>query len=104
MLEFIKMFGLGILYTLLFPFIIVIFTLYIVYVFGNYLVLEAINFFGFFFGYTFTTETALEKKLESMKSGNSMSDSNEKNLEEEFEGFFAQENVLEDLKGSDQDE
>ena len=63
MLEFIKMFGLGILYTILFPFIVAIFALYLVYVVGNYLVLEAINFFGFFFGYTFTTETELEKKI-----------------------------------------
>ena len=67
MLEFIKMFGLGILYTILFPFILVIFVLYLIYVLFNYLVLEMINFFGFFFGYTFTPETALEKKLHIMK-------------------------------------
>ena len=67
MLEFIKMFGLGVLYTILLPFIIAVFALYLVYVFFNYLVVEAKTFFGFFFGYTFTEETELEKKLEDMK-------------------------------------
>lgn len=67
MLEFIKMFGLGILYTILFPFIVVAFALYLVYVFFNYLVMESINIFGFFMGYTFTTETKLEIELRKMK-------------------------------------
>lgn len=67
MLEFIKMFGLGILYTILFPFIVAIFALYLVYVFFNYLVMELISFFGFFFGYTFTVETELERQLAKMK-------------------------------------
>ena len=66
MLEFIKMFGLGILYTLLFPFIVVFFVLNLVYVFFNYLVLEVVNIVGFFFGYTFTIETELEKRLDSV--------------------------------------
>lgn len=97
MLEFIKMFGLGILYTLLFPFIIVIFALYIVYVFGNYLVLEAINLFGFFFGYSFSVETELEKKLASMRVNSNGSES----VAEEFEDFFEQGDVTDDLRGSD---
>ena len=97
MLEFIKMFGLGILYTLLFPFIIVIFALYIVYVFGNYLVLEAINLFGFFFGYSFSVETELEKKLAGMRVNSSGSES----VSEEFEDFFEQVDVTDDLRGSD---
>ena len=67
MLEFIKMFGLGILYTILFPFIVLIFALYLVCVFVNYLVMESITIFGFFFGYTFTVETELERKLNEMK-------------------------------------
>ena len=67
MLEFIKMFGLGILYTLLFPFILVFFALSVVYVIINYLVAEIVNFFGFFFGHTFTVETKLEKQLKEMK-------------------------------------
>ena len=102
MLEFIKMFGLGILYTLLFPFIVVIFSLYIVYVFGNYLVLEFINFFGFFFGYSFSEETELEKKLLNIK---------EKPIVEEnvvttdsFDDFFLQSDIVDDLKGSDEHE
>ena len=66
MLEFIKMFGLGLLYTILFPFFVVVFALYLVYTLGNYLVIEVYNCVSFFFGYTFTTETALEKKLNSM--------------------------------------
>lgn len=67
MLEFIKMFGLGILYTILFPFIVVVFALSLVYVFVNYLVMESLTIFGFFFGYTFTVETELEKKMREMK-------------------------------------
>lgn len=100
MLEFIKMFGLGILYTILFPFIVAIFALYLVYVVGNYLVLEAINFFGFFFGYTFTTETELEKKLVKMKEEPKES----KEVGSNFDDFFAQNNVIGDLKGSDDHE
>lgn len=98
MLEFIKMFGLGILYTILLPFIIVIFALYIVYVFGNYLVLEAINLFGFFFGYSFSVETELEKKLAGMRVS---SNGAEANVAEEFEEFFEQVDVTDDLRGSD---
>ena len=104
MLEFIKMFGLGILYTLLLPFIIAIFICYIIYVFFNYLVLEAINLFGFFFGYTFTTETELEKKLESMKVNPEGEKASEVIGDELFDDFFLQEDVVDDLKGSDQHE
>ena len=99
MLEFIKMFGLGMLYTLLCPFIVVIFVLYLIYVFFNYLVLEAINIFGFFFGYTFTVETELEKKL----TGNNVEDK-DNNIEIEFDDFFAEESVVNELKGSDENE
>ena len=67
MLEFIKMFGLGILYTILFPFIVVIFAAFLVYVFCDYLFLEIKTLVGFFFGYTFTTDTELELKLKEMK-------------------------------------
>lgn len=100
MLEFIKMFGLGILYTILFPFIVAIFVLYLVYVIGNYLVLEAINFCGFFFGYTFTTETELEKKLAEMKEMQKES----KEVANNAEVFFAQNNVAVEVKGSDDHE
>ena len=67
MLEFIKMFGLGILYTILLPFILMVFAGYLVYVFFNYLVVESMALFGFFFGYTFSDETELEKELILMK-------------------------------------
>lgn len=75
MLEFIKMFGLGILYTLLLPFIVASFAVFVIYAIFNYLVLECVNLFGFFFGYTFTTETDLERKLDRMResSDNEMS-------------------------------
>ena len=104
MLEFIKMFGLGILYTLLLPFIIAIFICYIIYVFFNYLVLEAINLFGFFFGYTFTPETELEKKLESMRVKPEQEKNQEATGDELFDDFFLQEDVVDDLKGSDEHE
>ena len=76
MLEFIKMFGLGILYTILFPFIVLFFGVYLVYVFVNYLVIESLTLFGFFFGYTFTTETKLERKLREMKESNDKKEEN----------------------------
>ena len=102
MLEFIKMFGLGILYTLLFPFIVVIFALYVVYVFGNYLVFEFINFFGFFFGYSFSEETELEKKLLSIKEKPAAME--ETVATDSFDDFFLQSDIVEDLKGSDEHE
>lgn len=67
MLEFIKMFGLGILYTILFPFILVFFALVLVFMLLNYLVMETVNCVGFFFGHTFTVETELDKELKRMK-------------------------------------
>ena len=103
MLEFIKMFGLGVLYTLLFPFIVVIFALFFVYVLGNYLVLEAINVCGFFFGYTFTTETELDDRLQQLKDeGGSSSPSDSKDLELEFEFDFPSNDM--DMMGRDNDE
>lgn len=71
MLEFIKMFGLGILYTILFPFLVIIFALFLVYVFVDYIVLEIKTLVGFFFGYTFTTDTELELQLEELKEAKS---------------------------------
>lgn len=68
MLEFIKMFGLGILYTILFPVIVVFFALVLVFVLVNYLVMECINCVGFFFGNTFTVETDLDKELKKIKA------------------------------------
>lgn len=99
MLEFIKMFGLGIMYTLFFPLIVAIFAIYIVYVFFNYLVLEIINIFGFFFGYNFTAETELEKKLEAMKGAHNVEVDRSENFAEDF---FSQETIEEDLRGSDE--
>jgi hypothetical protein len=66
-LEFIKMFGIGVLYTLLSPFILAFFLIFVVYSIVNYLVFEVINLGGFFLGKRFTTETELEKKLAKMK-------------------------------------
>ena len=67
MLEFIKMFGLGVLYTIAFPVVVVVFAIYLVYAFFNYLVMESITLFGFFFGYTFSTETETERVLREKK-------------------------------------
>lgn len=68
MLEFIKMFGLGILYTILSPIILAVFLLFVVYSLFNYLVFEVINFVGFFAGKRFSAETALDKKLKKMRA------------------------------------
>ena len=67
MLEFIKMFGLGIFYTILSPIILLFFLLCVVYTIGNYLVCEVIYLSGFFMGKRFSEHTALDKKLEKMK-------------------------------------
>ena len=68
MLEFIKMFGLGVLYTILSPIILLIFLLFVVYSFFNYITFEVINFVGFFAGKRFTEETDLDKKLKKMRA------------------------------------
>lgn len=67
MLEFIKMFGLGIIYTLLSPLFAAILLLVIIYSTINYLVLEIINLSGFFFGRRVVAETDLDKQLKSVK-------------------------------------
>ena len=67
MLEFIKMFGIGVLYTLLSPVILTVFALFMVYTLGNYLVCEVINFSGYFMGKRFTAQTRLEKEFEKKK-------------------------------------
>lgn len=72
MLEFIKMFGLGVLYTVLSPIILLIFVLFIVYSFFNYIVFEVINAVGFFAGKKITDETDLDKKLKKMKAQGQM--------------------------------
>ena len=63
MLEFIKMFGMGIVYTILSPFILVFFLLFVVYSLFNYLVCEMIYLGGFFLGRKFDDKTELEKNL-----------------------------------------
>lgn len=63
MLEFIKMFLLGIFYTLISPLILLFFLLFVVYSLGNYLVCEVINLSGFFLGKRFVAETDLEKTM-----------------------------------------
>ena len=67
MLEFIKMFGMGILYTILSPIIVAFFLLFVVYSVFNYLVCEAIYLGGFFFGRKFDDKTELEKKYLKLK-------------------------------------
>lgn len=67
MLEFIKMFGLGIIYTVLSPLILAFFLLFVIYSLFNYLVCECINLGGFFLGKRFTEETELDKQYKKMK-------------------------------------
>ena len=67
MLEFIKMFGLGVLYTVLSPIILLSFVLFLLFALGNYVVFEIINLVGFFAGKRFSEETELDKKLAKMK-------------------------------------
>ena len=67
MLEFIKMFGMGIVYTILSPVILVIFLLFVLYSLFNYLVCEFIYLGGFFLGKKFDDTTELEKKLIKLK-------------------------------------
>ena len=67
MLEFIKMFGLGIMYTILSPVLLVLFALFVVYSFFNYLVCEAINLGGFFLGKKFDEKTELDRRYLKMK-------------------------------------
>ena len=62
------MFGLGILYTVLSPIIVLIFLLFVVYSLGNYLVFEVINLVGFFAGKRFSVETELDKKLKKLRA------------------------------------
>lgn len=104
MLEFIKMFGLGILYTILFPLIMAVFALSLVYVFCNYIVNECIHFFGFFFGYTFSVETELEKKLREIKEGNKKAEEFVENSEVSYAYSEDSNEVVLEEKGSDSDE
>ncbi len=67
MLEFIKMFGLGIIYTILSPLLLVFFLLFVVYSFFNYLVCECINLGGFFLGKRFSEDTELDKQYKKIK-------------------------------------
>lgn len=107
MLEFIKMFGLGILYTILFPFILVFFALCLVYVLINYIVNELINFLGFFFGRTFTVETELEKKLREMKEEKLMAEGVASTSDLDAEVVSSNQTTIDDLfadlgEGSDE--
>ena len=105
MLEFIKMFGLGIIYTLVFPVLVVIFSGFVVFTFINYLVKEVVNFFGFFMGYSFTVETELEQQLEKMREEKSHRNAeNDVVGSGDFEAFIMQEDVTEDFGGGDQHE
>lgn len=67
MLEFLKMFGMGILYAILSPLIFAFFLLFVVYSFINYLVCEVVNLGGFFLGKRFEARTQLEKDLAKAK-------------------------------------
>lgn len=57
------MFGLGIVYTILLPFVVVYFAIFLVYTFVNYLVCEVYTAVSFFFGGGCSLETKLDKEL-----------------------------------------
>ena len=63
MLEFIKMFGMGILYTILSPVILLVFLIFVAYSIVNYFVCEVIYLSGFFMGKRFEEQTKLDKAL-----------------------------------------
>ena len=68
MLEFIKMFGMGIVYTILSPVILLFFLIFLVYSFVNYLVCEVINLSGFFLGRKFSEKTKIDKEYARIKA------------------------------------
>ena len=82
MLEFIKMFGMGIFYTIMSPIILVFFALFLIYSFFNYLVCEVINLSGFFLGRKFTPQTALDKDCAKMLKEKELSVESEETEEE----------------------
>lgn len=86
MLEFIKMFGMGILYTILSPLILAFFLLFVVYSFGNYLVCEGIYLGGFFFGRRFLDKTKLELKYEKEKESNNEEEKEEQEIVQQIGG------------------
>ena len=67
MLEFIKMFGMGIFYTIVSPIVLAFFVLFLIYSFFNYLVCEIINLSGFFLGKKFKAQTQLDKEYLKIK-------------------------------------
>ena len=82
MLEFIKMFGMGIFYTIMSPIILVFFALFLIYSLFNYLVCEVINLSGFFLGRRFTAQTSLDKECNRLKKEKDSSVETEEVLEE----------------------
>ncbi len=67
MLEFLKMFGLGILYTVLLPFILAYFALFLVYTLLNYIFCDIYTLIFYFFGGGVSRNTKLEKTLQKRK-------------------------------------
>lgn len=67
MLEFFKLFGQGILYTILSPFILAYFAIFLAYTMLNYLVCEVYSVVSFFFGGGCSKKTKLERELEKQE-------------------------------------
>ncbi len=85
MLEFIKMFGLGIVYTILSPVFLVVFALFAIYSLFNYLACEAINLGGFFLGRKFDEKTSLDKQYLKMKKEEEKTEEIKETIEEKVE-------------------
>lgn len=68
MVEFLRLFGQGIFFTLISPFLALILLLGVTYNFLNYIIFEIKNFSSFFVGKPLDTPNALEAQLEERKA------------------------------------
>ena len=62
------MFGLGVLYTIISPFLLAYFALFLVYTLVSYLICDVYTIIFFFFGGGCSLKTKLEKELEKSKN------------------------------------
>lgn len=68
MVEFLRLFGQGIFFTLISPFLALVLLLGVTYNFLNYIVFEIKNFSSFFVGKPLDAPNALEAQLEERKA------------------------------------
>lgn len=68
MVEFLRLFGQGVFFTLISPFLALVLLLGVVYNFLNYIIFEIKNFSSFFVGKPLDTPNQLELELEERKA------------------------------------